>query len=496
MTPPTLAQQLAEFAAGTSYDDLPHEVVQSVKMRVLDILGISAAAATLETSRAARRWASSQGGVARASAVGVHHQVPANLAAFVNGVLAHSLDYDDTHLPSVLHPSASVVPAALAAAERNGSDGRALIHAIAVGLESCVRIGMGGYDAEAKNSTFFEHGQHATSICGTMGAAVAASVLTGKQANVMHALGVAASMASGIIEANRTGGTVKRLHCGWAAHAAVSAAELVDEGLTGPPTVLEGRFGFFQAWLHGEFDPTAVSDGLGEDWIVPDIFFKPYPANHFTHAAVDAASALRARGVTPDRIERLVLGVPGPTHRTIGEPIEVKRTPDTGYMAQFSGPYAVVVGLLGGGGLGASLVDYTDALARDPQRRALMQRVDVVVDDRCTDIFPRQFPAVLTAHLTDGTSVTEEVFATRGGPDRPLSFEELARKFRDNVAAALPEGEADTLERACNELEDCADLAAFLRPLTAVDAAADPRAEGSHRLPDPLSTPSTVDLEP
>lgn len=481
MSGSTLGEQLAAFAADTSYDALPDAVVHSVKMRVLDTLGIAAAAAPLETSRAARRWASSQGGVDGASAVGVAKRLPANLAAFVNGVLAHSLDYDDTHLPSVLHPSASVVPAALAAAERHDADGKQLIHAIAVGLETCVRIGMAGYDDEAKNSTFFEHGQHATSICGAMGGAVAASVIAGGRSDVLHSLGVAASMASGIIEANRTGGTVKRLHCGWAAHAALSAAELVAEGLTGPPTVLEGRFGFFEAWLHGRFDGTAISDGLGSRWLVPDIFFKPYPANHFTHAAVDAAAALRVRGVTPERVERLTLGVPGPNHRTIGEPIEVKRAPETGYMAQFSGPYAVAVGLLGGGGLGAALDDYTDELARDPERRALMQKVDVVVDDRCTEIFPRQFPAVLTARLTDGTELVEEVLTNRGGPERPLSFEELAEKFRDNVARVLPGEDAAALEKACNELDTCIDVAAMLRPLTAVDGpTAVPAAGGGH----------------
>lgn len=469
MTEATLAEQLAAFAAGTSFDDLPDDVVASVKMRVLDTLGITAAAACLETSRAARRWAAAQGGAAAASGVGVEHRLPANLAAFVNGVLAHSLDYDDTHLPSVLHPSATVVPAVLAAAERQGSDGRDVIRAIAVGLESCVRLGMAGYDASTRNSTFFEHGQHATSICGAMGAAVAVSMLVGREAAVANSLGVAASMASGIIEANRTGGTVKRLHCGWAAHAAVSAAGLVAEGFTGPPTVLEGRFGFYQAWLHGEFDAAAISDGLGARWTVPDIFFKPYPANHFTHAAVDAATALRLRGITPDEIDRLVLGVPAPNHRTIGEPIEVKRAPETGYMAQFSGPYAVVVGLLGGGGLGASLEDYTDELAHDPQRRELMEKVDVVVDDRCTEIFPHQFPAVLTAYLTDGSTVVEEVLTNRGGTDRPLSFDELSRKFRDNVATALPDAESRALHQACGDLESCTDLAAMLHPLTTID---------------------------
>lgn len=469
MSHATLAQQLAEFAAGTTFADLPAEVVESVKMRVLDTLGIAVAAAPLDTSRAARAWAVEQGGTAAASAVGVPERLPANLAAFVNGVLAHSLDYDDTHLPSVLHPSAAVVPAALAAAERTGADGRDLIRAIAVGLESCVRLGMAGYDEAAKNSTFFEHGQHATSICGAMGGAVAAAVLDGGADAVRNSLGVAASMAAGIIEANRTGGTVKRIHCGWAAHSAISAADLVRHGLTGPPTVLEGRFGFFQAWLHGTFNASAVTDGLGTEWAVPDIFFKPYPANHFTHAAVDAARALRERGIHPDDVVALTLGVPAPNLRTIGEPIEVKRAPETGYMAQFSGPYAVAVGLLGGGGLGAGLEDYTDELARDPRRRAVMAKVEVVADDRCTDIFPRQFPAVLTARLADGTEVVEKVFTTRGGPQRPLSFDELSTKFRDNAGRTLSGEQVSSLAKACQQLDEHTDLSAFLGPLTAVD---------------------------
>ncbi|MBB3043244.1 MmgE/PrpD family protein [Nocardioides soli] len=474
-----LAERLADFAAESSFETLPAEVVDSVKMRVLDTLGIAAAAAPLDTSRAARRWAAEQGGAARASAIGVPQQLPPALAAFVNGVLAHSLDYDDTHLPSVLHPSAAVVPAALAAAESQDGDGRTLIHAIAVGLEVCVRLGMAGYDEEAGNSIFFEHGQHATSICGAMGAAAAVAVIGARASGsgsegvrdaVLHALGVAASMAAGIIEANRTGGTVKRIHCGWAAHAGVSAAELVRHGLTGPPTVLEGRFGFFEAWLHGQADLAAVTEGLGESWSVPGIFFKPYPANHFTHAAVDAAAALRLAGVTPDQVERLVLGVPAPNLRTIGEPIEVKRRPETGYMAQFSGPYAVAVGLYGGGGLGSALDDYTDRLAHDPDRRALMDKVEVVADDECTAIFPRQFPAVLTARLHDGREIVEKVLTTRGGPARPLSLAELGTKFRDNASRVLPAARVEAVAADCAALDQRSDLTAVLAPLTGVDA--------------------------
>jgi len=335
----TLAQAVARFAVEHPFERLPADVADSVRKRVLDVLGICVAASPLPTSAAARDWASGQGGAAEAHAIGVGGRLPAQLAAFVNGTLAHSLDYDDTHLPSVLHPSASVIPAALAAAEAYQRSGRETVAAIACGLEVCVRIGMAGYDEGSGRNLYFEHGQHATSICGTLGAAVSAGLLAGLDA-----------------------------------------------------------------------------DGLGIRWEVPGIFFKPYPANHFTHTGIDAAAALRRRGIDIDRIVSLRLGVPDSVVRTIGEPIEVKRCPATGYMAQFSGPYAVAVGLLGGSGLGTGLDDYTDELAVDPRRRAIMAKVTVVADDECTAIFPAQFPSVLRATMDDGTELVEAVLANRGGP--------------------------------------------------------------------------------
>ncbi|MEU5723695.1 MmgE/PrpD family protein [Micromonospora sp. NPDC047738] len=475
MTEPTLGQRLAAFAADTPADALPDEVVASVRARVLDIIGLCVAAYPLPTSQAALAYVTEQGGRGQASVVGLAERVPAALAAFANGVLAHSLDYDDTHLPSVLHPSASVVPAALAAAELAGASGRETVAAIAVGLEVCVRLGMAGYDRTVGNSVFFEHGQHATSICGTLGGAVAAARLLRLDAgSTLDALGVAASMAAGLIESNRNGGTVKRIHCGWAAHSAVSAALLARHGVTGPPTVLEGRFGFFQAFLRGEFDADEVVRGLDTDWAVPGIFFKPYPANHFTHAAIDAAIALRERGLPIDQIDSITLGVPSPVIRTIGQPIERKRAPQTGYEAQFSGPYAVAAGLCGGGGLGVGLADFTDDLAREPVRRALMAKVEVVPDERCDAIFPNQFPAVLRVVTRDGREWTEAVLANRGGPQRPLSEAELAVKFHHNTAAGLPAQIAAQIEEEVHRLDQAPDVRQLTSLITcerATDAA-------------------------
>jgi len=459
----TLSEQLAAFAARTVATGAPSEVRASVQQRILDVTGLQLAARPLATSEGALAYALAQGGPDQAHVVGEVQRIAAPWAAFANGVLAHSLDYDDTHLPSVLHPSASVVPAALAAAEVSGADGARVLDAIAVGIEVVVRLGMVGYDRELRNSVFFEHGQHATSICGTVGSAVAASLLLdGSERGVVDAIGLFASMAGGIIEANRTGGTVKRLHYGWAAHAGVTAAQLVTHGFTGPPTALEGRFGFFEAFLQGRVALHEVTDRLGEHWEVPGIFFKPYPANHFTHTALDAARLVRERGVTADDVEAAVLGVAGATVRTIGEPIEVKRAPETGYQAQFSGPYMVALGFLGGGGLGACLDDFTDELATDPARRALMERVSVVADPTCDAVFPYQFPATLRVRTRGGDTHEVAVMANRGGDEDPLSDAELATKFRDNAARSVAAEATAAVEAAVAALPDATAVAPLL----------------------------------
>lgn len=464
-TAPALAERLGRFAVDCTDSRLPAAVTSSVKQRILDILGIAIAAAPLATSAAIRTVVSDRAGTAQATAIGLPDRVPAASAALNNGTLAHSLDYDDTHLPSILHPSAAVIPAALATGQAQGAMGAAVIDAIAAGLEVCVRLGMAGYDRKSGNSLFFEHGQHATSICGTIGAAVAAGLLQGLDpAGITDAVGIAASMSSGLIEANRTGGTVKRAHCGWAAQAGVTAAEMAAAGITGPATVLEGRFGFFQAFLHAAADLT-VFDDLGIRWEVPGVFFKPYPANHFTHTAIDAAAQLRRDGITADQVQAIHLAVAAPTVRTIGQPLEVKQSPPTGYAAQFSGPYAVVAGLLGGGGLEVGLDDFTDELATDESRRKLMAVITVGSDARCDAIFPNQFPAVLTATLSDGRKVESQRLVNRGSPQDPLSDQELATKFTDNAARVL---HTETRQQILDEtaaLDHSASLESMLAPL-------------------------------
>ncbi len=450
----TLSHELADFAGGVSFRDLPAEVTTSIRERILDIVGLALASRPLETSEMAAAMARAWGGSSESQVIGFKDRVPAAAAGFVNGVLAHSLDFDDTHLPSVLHPSASVIPTALAVGEAVGASMHSVVAAAAAGYEVCIRTGMAGYDREMGNSVFFEKGWHATSICGTLASAVVAAKLYGLDAaGIGHAIGIAASMGSGIIEANRSGGSVKRLHCGWATHAGVIAAQCAREGITGPPSVLEGRFGFYQAYCDGFLVAEEITTGLGEDWSIPEIFYKPYPANHFTHAGIDAALELRNL-VSIDDIEALDLRVATPTLRTIAEPRQEKIHPRSGYHAQFSGPFTIAAALLGGGGLGLWLDDFSDENAQDPRYLALAAKVECGSDPECDAIFPNQFPAILRARMYGGEELEIKVLTNRGGPGNPLSVEELETKFYANAGRCVDDRVAEAVAKAVLDPSD------------------------------------------
>ncbi|MFK8907866.1 MmgE/PrpD family protein [Streptomyces sp. YS-3] len=460
-----LVHQLAAFAVESRDRGLAPRLRAEAAERLLDCLGNSLLARGESAPEAVLTVARAWGSTGAAHVIGSAETLAAPAAALVNGTLAHAMDFDDSHMLSVLHPSASVIPAALAVAETTGAEGPRLLDAITVGTEVCIRLGLAGYDPDLGNSLFFERGQHATSICGTLGAAVAAAMLLGGSEDVIAAaLGIAASTGAGLLEANRTGGTVKRVHCGWAAQAGVAAAQLAQAGITGPPTVLEGRFGFFQAWCGDRARPQAVLDGLGERWETSEIIVKPYPCNHFTHPGIDAALRLRAQGVRAEDVVEGELRVPSAMHRTIGEPPAAKAAPATGYAAAFSGPFTVATALHGGGGLGVWFDDFTDAAAHDPARRALAAVIRCVPDPALDRLFPTRLPAVLRVRTRDGQSHEVRVDTSKGGPDAPLTRAEKEHKFQLSAGTALPPERAGEVLRAVRALPDggtAADLLAL-----------------------------------
>ena len=460
---PTIAQRLAQFAGTELELSLARSIGGDVRGRVRDFIGNSLAAVDTEPAAVIASLLDSAGGSPQASLIGRRGRHPAALAALFNGTLAHALDFDDTHLPSVLHPSASVIAAALAAAEASGSPPATFERAVAVGNEICIRLGMAGYDARTRDSIYFARGFHATSICGTVGAAAAAGILYDLDATALtHALAISASMGAGILEANRTGGSVKRIHCGWAAHAGVTAAEMARAGLTGPPTAFEGRFGFLQAFLGDAGHAAAVTTRLGQQWELLGVFYKPYPSNHFTQAGIDAALELRRRGVVAEDLATVELGVPRNVLRTIAEPAQEKAQPPNGYNARFSGPFTFAAALVGGGGLGVYLDDFTDEKVSD--RRCLMvaKLVRCVADAECDEIFPFQFPAIARVRTKSGEDIEIKVLGNRGGPTNPLSDAELETKFRLNAQRSLSDERVDALDDALQHMRDAHTLSDLL----------------------------------
>jgi len=449
------AIRLAEWVQSLRFEDVPPEVVESARDRVMDVLGICIAARDVDAAVAVRRLREEWGpGRPEASFVGERRRGPAAVAALVNGTYAHALDFDDTHLPSIVHPSAPMVPAILAQAQAAGASGREALAALVAAYELNTRLAMAQYDPELGNSVFFERGLHATSILGAVAGAAGCARLRGLAASgIADAIAIACSMGAGLVEANRAGGSVKKFHGGWAAHAAVTGAGMAAHGLTGPPTVLEGRFGLFRAFCGDRWRPEALTEALGERWDTPGIVYKPYPCNHFTHAIVDAALALKARGLRPQAVERVTIGTAAAAWRTIGDPIDEKRRPRTPYHAAFSGPFVFATALAGGSGLGVSTSDFSEATLADPERRRIAEACEVVVDEECTRVFPGRLPAVVGVRTHDGQWLEERVMSTRGGPDRPLSRGELTAKLADNAGPVAPR-----LAAACAALAQAASL--------------------------------------
>jgi 2-methylcitrate dehydratase PrpD len=217
----------------------------------------------------------------------------------------------------------------------------------------------------------------------------------------------------------------------------VTAAQLALAGLKGPASALEERLGSSVASPNGNWSPEPLLDGLGSEWHMLEIACRPYPASSFTHAAIDAAIALRSQGLRPEHVRSATVGVAHATAGVIGEPIDTQKLPLTNRAARMSGPYTVSAALIGGGGLGLGIEDFTDVLARDRRRQDLMRKISVVGDARCDARFPHDAPALLNVSTIDGRELHCAVMENRGGPRRPLSNKELRSKFEQNVDGLL-----------------------------------------------------------
>jgi 2-methylcitrate dehydratase PrpD len=457
----TAAEQIGAWTASLRLEAIPPHVQLAAKLHLLDTLGCGIAASALGIATAGRRIGREAGGSPQASVIGAP-PMPAAPAALANAMLCHGLDYDDTHTDSVCHVSTVVGPTALAAAEAAGAGGDELLVALVVGSEIITRVGM------ATPAAFHRRGFHPTSVCGVLGAAAAAARLRGLDAGrIVRALGIAGSLAGGIFEYLADGSETKPIHAANAAHGGIVAAGLAAHGATGPASVLEGRFGLFAAFadVHG-IDLEPVFADLGERWETPRIAYKPYPACHFIHAPLDAAiEALGGQHVDPQDIEEIVVRVPEPGVALVLEPAADKVAPRTSYDAKFSLPYSIAALLVHGR---VDLDSYRPETIGDPLVIALARRVRYQVEAFPT--FPKAFPGAASIRLRNGRRLEAVLPHQRGGPENPMSDDQVIAKFRANARLGLGADAAQTLETAILAIEDRPDLGQALVALGAVES--------------------------
>jgi len=416
----SVAETLAAKIAGLKPGVLPAVTMQKCQDLLIDVVGLCVTARNEDYVRSAMAGCDDDG---PCTVIGHGRMLTAAGAAFVNGTAAHGEDFDDTFEGGPVHAGAIIVPAVLAACERHHPDGRMALTGIAVGTEVLCRLSL------VVPKAVHKAGFHPTAIFGAVGAAAgvgAALGLTPKQ--IVDALGIAGSMAGGIIEYLAEGAWTKRMHAGWAAQSGIRAALLAKAGFVGPRTVFEGVHGLFHGFAHttkGDYD--ALTGDFGTRWVTDTLAFKPYPCGTMAQPYIDCARRLAARGIAAEDVSEILCEVAEGTVHRLWEPLADKQRPRNGYSAKFAVPYLLATGFVHGGvGLGA----FTESAIRDEKVLALAAKVKFVIDP--DNPYPNNYTGHIRATLKDGSVVEERQPYLRGGAQEPLTRQDVTDKYTLN----------------------------------------------------------------
>ena len=451
----TCTTACARWLGALQLDDVPADVVEHAKLRLLDVIGVMLAASALEYGRVIRSAVLDLSGPGPSAIVGLGDRVRPVWAAFGNGALAHALIFDDTHNETIVHPGGPVAGAALALVEAQPITGAALLTALVGATEITCRLGL------AAVGQFHKSGFQPTAIVGPLGAAFVASRLYGlTERATVHAVGNSGSFASGINESWSDGSWTQLLHPGWAAHSGIAAAALARAGWSGPAAVVEGRFGVFRSHVQQPgfaFTFERVTRDLGTQWESRHISFKPYPCAHVLHPFLDAILALRAEGLTAQAVERIDCPIADYQVPVVCEPADTKRRPVSDAQARTSLPFSLAEALVTGR-LDAS--SYSARALHDPTILSLAERIRYVPDTSAPD--SRQYKGWVIATTRDGRRHERVEAFNRGSLENPLSPHDVRDKFRHNAATCLPPTQVATIERLVLDLEQQSDTRSLL----------------------------------
>jgi 2-methylcitrate dehydratase PrpD len=410
---------LAGWIANLRYEDLPQRTREVVRAALLDTVGCGVYGYRTPWAQMLLQWARGGGEKAEATVWGdARPTLRAADAALVNGTASHAFELDDYH-NAKLHAGAVVVPAALATAERLGSDGKRLVTSIAAGYEVMIRSSLALNPSAARL-----RGWHLTGVCGPFGAAAACAVLMGLDVeHTAWALGLAGTQAAGLWAFNADGTMSKRLHAGKAAHSGVLAAELAQSGFTGPTQIYEfGDGGVLKAFSDAS-DPAPLTADLGRVWHLESNVVKPYSCCGSTHSYVDAALALRQKlGTAWDTSRAVRVGV----CKVVDVQCGFDYTPTTALNAQMSLRYIVAAALTEGQVLPQQ---FTDEKIADAVLVKLAERIEIVRDPQLDELYPQHFAGWIAAER-NGEWVRVDVLDPSGSPAAPIDGRGVTEKFR------------------------------------------------------------------
>ena len=449
-----LTAHVAEFVTGTAYEAIPAQVIELGKKSILDGLGLALAGQRAESGPIMLRYLDSLAAKGDSTVIGTGRTAPPQFAALVNSVAIHAEDFDDTQLSAeksktyglLMHPTAPVLPAALVLAELQGSSGKDFMLAYHLGVEVECKI------AEAMAPRAYEEGFHTSAICGPFGSASACARLRRLDTKTTQiALGIAASTSGGLRE--EFGTMTKPLQVGHGAEDGYSSVELAVLGWTAADNILEAERGFMRA-VAGTFDVKWIQGKLGAPWTFawPGVSIKPYPSGSLTHPAMtEMAALIRQHDVKPDQVEHVDVGASANNVQTL-----LYHEPKTGLEAKFSMEFCMAILLLE---RKAGLVEFQDAVVNRPDVRAMTRKVRFHVDPQAQAAGNDKMMSIIRITLKNGDVITGQSSFGKGSPANPMSYDEVAEKFRGCAEfAQWPTEKTEAVVRFVHTLESQSDM--------------------------------------
>jgi 2-methylcitrate dehydratase PrpD len=436
-------RELAKFFTELRFQDLPAQVVEKAKGLIIDQFGCQLAFATLPWNKAVYQYTRNKNSASLQSTVVYYGlKTSAEDAAFANAVFGHGFEMDDTEMLTASHPGVAVIPSALAMGETRIITGKEFITAVVTGYDAMLRPGIAA-------RAMMMRGFHSTGVGGPLGSAAAAGKILGFDTDTMvNALGIAASESSGITEYAISGGSVKRMHAGFAASSGVRAALLANLGITGPTAALEGKKGFCRVFSD-ECSMAELTKDLGKEYRIMLTGNKPYCCCAGQHTVIDAGENLKKKyNLDPEDIQEVIIEQRPREAINLGNII----IPEDIISAQFSARFGLALRLVKGSN---GYQDYNEKNIKDPQILDLVRKMKYLPDEKCEKLkIDDGGPALVTIKLKNGTTYVEQVNYARGSIQNPMNLQELEDKFRGLTSTILPARRIETIIQTVRKLEE------------------------------------------